>query len=47
MAEAIRKYPNTNSVFVRRHGIYVWEKTWQSAKSMAECYHYSFEVHFK
>ncbi|RWS20541.1 putative methylthioribulose-1-phosphate dehydratase-like protein [Leptotrombidium deliense] len=44
MAEAIRKYPNTNAVLVRRHGIYVWGKTWQAAKSMAECYHYLFEV---
>lgn len=44
MAKAIEDYPHTNAVLVRRHGIYIWGKTWQSAKTMAECYHYLFEV---
>jgi len=37
-------YPETNAVLVRRHGVYVWGKTWQAAKTMSECYHYLFEV---
>lgn len=44
MAQAMRDYPDTNAVLVRRHGVYIWGKTWQSAKTMAECYHYLFEV---
>jgi methylthioribulose-1-phosphate dehydratase len=44
MVEAINSYPNTNAVLVRRHGVYVWGKTWQMAKSMAECYDYLFNA---
>ena len=44
MSRAIQEYPDTNAILVRRHGVYVWGKTWQSAKTMAECYHYLFEV---
>lgn len=44
MSKAIQEYPDTNAILVRRHGVYVWGKTWQSAKTMAECYHYLFEV---
>lgn len=44
MAAAMEKYPETNAVLVRRHGVYVWGQTWQQAKTMAECYHYLFEV---
>lgn len=44
MAQAMKDYPDTNAVLVRRHGVYVWGKTWQQAKTMAECYHYLFEV---
>ncbi len=29
MAEAIKKYPDSNAVLVRRHGVYVWGETWQ------------------
>ena len=42
LEKAILSYPNTNAVLVRRHGVYVWGKTWQSAKTMAECYDYLF-----
>lgn len=44
LLEAINKYPNTNAVLVRNHGVYVWGKTWQQAKSMTECYDYLFAL---
>lgn len=44
MADAIRAYPRTNAVLVRRHGVYVWGKDWVQAKTHAECYHYLFEA---
>lgn len=44
MGEAIEKYPNSNAVLVRRHGFYVWGKTWKTAKTMAECYDYLFKL---
>ncbi|KAL7747320.1 Methylthioribulose-1-phosphate dehydratase [Sorochytrium milnesiophthora] len=44
MAEAMTKYPDTNAVLVRRHGVYVWGESWEKAKTMAECYDYLFEV---
>ncbi len=40
MQQAMEKYPHTNAVLVRRHGIYVWGSSWQEAKSMCECYDY-------
>ncbi|XP_037296292.1 probable methylthioribulose-1-phosphate dehydratase isoform X1 [Manduca sexta] len=42
--EALRKYPGTSAVLVRRHGVYVWGDTWQQAKTMTECYDYLFEM---
>lgn len=47
MAEAMRKYPETNAVLVRRHGVYVWGETWQKAKGMAECFDYLFEIYVR
>jgi len=44
MADAMRRYPGTCAVLVRRHGVYVWGDTWQEAKSMCECYDYLFEL---
>lgn len=44
MAQAIRDYPESNAVIVRRHGIYVWGATWQQAKSQAECIDYLCET---
>ena len=40
MSNAMKDYPEACAVLVRRHGIYVWGKTWQSAKSMCECFDY-------
>jgi len=44
MREAMLKYPDTNAILVRRHGIYVWGESWQKAKSMCECYDYLLQV---
>ena len=44
LSEAIVQYPDTCAVLIRRHGIYVWGRTWEEAKSMAECYDYVFNV---
>jgi len=44
MIDVINRYPNTNAVLVRRHGVYVWGKTWQMAKTMSECYDYLFNA---
>jgi methylthioribulose-1-phosphate dehydratase len=45
MARAMNDYPDTCAVIVRRHGFYVWGKTWQLAKTMAECYDYLFGIY--
>ncbi|XP_053201626.1 methylthioribulose-1-phosphate dehydratase-like [Panonychus citri] len=44
LTEAIKKYPDTNAVLVRNHGVYIWGANWKQAKSMAECYDYLFKV---
>ena len=44
LADAIRKYPKSDAVLVRRHGVYVWGKNWVQAKTQAESYDYLFEL---
>eukprot|EP00208_Stichococcus_sp_RCC1054_P005924 CAMPEP_0206145728 /NCGR_PEP_ID=MMETSP1473-20131121/28286_1 /ASSEMBLY_ACC=CAM_ASM_001109 /TAXON_ID=1461547 /ORGANISM="Stichococcus sp, Strain RCC1054" /LENGTH=486 /DNA_ID=CAMNT_0053542035 /DNA_START=242 /DNA_END=1705 /DNA_ORIENTATION=- len=44
---AIKAYPKSSAVLVRRHGIYVWGPTWVAAKTQAECYDYLFESAIK
>ncbi|XP_014242455.1 methylthioribulose-1-phosphate dehydratase [Cimex lectularius] len=44
LAQAIKDYPSTTAVLVRRHGIYVWGDTWKSAKTQCESYDYLFDV---
>eukprot|EP01134_Creolimax_fragrantissima_P006330 CFRG6330T1 len=47
MAKAMKEYPETCAVLVRRHGVYVWGETWEKAKAMSECYDYLFEMAIK
>lgn len=42
MAEAIDENPQIDAVLVQRHGVYVWGKDWQQAKTQAECLDYLF-----
>lgn len=44
MAKALKEYPGTSAILVRRHGVYVWGHNWQKAKTMAECYDYLFSI---
>lgn len=44
LTRAIREYPGTSAVIVRRHGIYVWGQNWQKAKTQCECYDYLFKI---
>lgn len=44
LAQAIRDNPKTQAVLVRNHGVYVWGRDWQQAKTQAECYDYLFEA---
>jgi methylthioribulose 1-phosphate dehydratase/enolase-phosphatase E1 len=44
LREAIQKYPMSNAVLVRRHGVYVWGDNWIHAKTQFECYEYLFEA---
>lgn len=42
MAEAIEAWPKVDAVLVKRHGVYIWGRNWEHAKTQAECYDYLF-----
>lgn len=44
LVDAIRAYPATHAVLVRRHGVYVWGRDWRAAKAHAEVYDYVFQA---
>ena len=44
LEEAIKGYPQTRAVLVRRHGFYAWGRDWVQAKTHAECYDYLFRA---
>lgn len=44
MAAAIKAWPRADAVLVRRHGIYVWGRDWQQAKTQAECLDWLFQL---
>ena len=46
LREAILKYPNTQAVLVRRHGVYVWGKDWIQAKTQVGCSSCSEYAHY-
>lgn len=43
----VQKYPKTNAVLVRRHGIYCWGDSWEQAKTQCESFDYLFESAIK
>ena len=47
IAQAIREYPRTSAVLVRRHGVYVWGRDWRQAKAHAEVYDYLFDAYVR
>lgn len=44
LERAMRKWPDTYAVLVRRHGIYVWGEDVHKAKTMAESLDYLFQL---
>lgn len=37
LREAIMAYPKSNAVLVRRHGVYIWGKTWMQVRVAWPC----------
>ena len=47
LEEALKNYPKSNAVLVRRHGLYVWGDSWEQAKAQCESFDYLFECAVK
>ena len=47
MAKALHRYPKSNAVLVRRHGLFVWGDSWEQAKTQCESFDYLFECAIK
>lgn len=47
MEAAILKYPKSNAILVRRHGLYVWGDSWEQAKTNCESFDNIFETCIK
>ena len=47
MTQAIIDNPQSDAVLVQNHGIYVWGRDWQQAKTQAECFDYLFRYAIK
>lgn len=43
LERVIQKYPKSNAVLVRRHGLYAWGDSWEQAKTQCESFDYIFE----
>ncbi len=43
MSQAIDDNPQSDAVLVQNHGIYVWGRDWQQAKTQTECLDYLFQ----
>ena len=43
MTDAIMRNPQSDAVLVQNHGIYVWGRNWEQAKTQAECLDYLFK----
>jgi methylthioribulose-1-phosphate dehydratase len=44
MTKVLRDYPEASAVFVRRHGLYVWGKSWEQTFLMMEGLRYLCEM---
>ncbi len=43
LESVLQKYPKSNAVLVRRHGLFVWGDSWEQAKTQCESFDYLFE----
>ena len=44
LENAVKNNPGVDAVLIRRHGLYVWSNSWESAKVQAESLEWLFKV---